>query len=321
VNLFDKVEPKFHIDEKMEKLINEIELKIDKVIINDSKKRKYMIKKAMVRSVHSSLAIEENTISLFNTEKIYENKQVIGKKEEIQEVKNAFKAYSLLNELNYKSEDDFIKTHNILMKYLEDDNGFYRDHGEGVKRDEKIIYVAPNSILVPSLMNSLFEYLKTSNDNLLIKACVFHYYFVSIHPFTNGNGRLARLWVSLILNKYNKNFEYIPIEEEIYFNQEKYYNSISECHVNGNANSFIKFMLDVINSSLDKIIKNNIIKLTTTQEKIIELIMSDKYITQDRVTEYLNVNVRTVKRNFKVLIDNDLIERIGSDKTGYWEVK
>ena len=280
-----------------------------------------MIKKAMVRSVHSSLAIEENTISLFNTEKIYENKQVIGKKEEIQEVKNAFKAYSLLNELDYKSEEDFLKAHKTLMKYLEDDNGFYRDHGEGVKRKEIIIYVAPNSILVPSLMNSLFEYLKTSNDNLLIQACVFHYYFVLIHPFTNGNGRLARLWVSLILNKYNKNFEYIPIEEEIYFNQEKYYNSISECHVNGNANSFIKFMLDVINSSLDKIIKNNIIKLTTTQEKIIELIMSDKYITQDRVAEYLNVNVRTVKRNFKALIDNDLIERIGSDKTGYWEVK
>ena len=321
MNLFDKIKPVFFINDEMNKLIDDIEDKINKVKITDSKKRKYMIKKAMVRSVHSSLAIEENTISLFNTEKIFENKQVIGKKEEIQEVKNAFKVYNMLNEFNYKSEEDFLKAHNVLMKYLEDDNGWYRDHGEGVKRDAEIIYVAPNSLLVPSLMNSLFEYLNISNDNLIVKACVFHYYFVSIHPFTNGNGRIARLWVSLMLNNYNKNFEYIPIEEEIYIHQEEYYKAIDECHNNGNANVFIKFMLKIINTSLNKIIKNNMFKLTSNQERIIELIINDKYITQDKIADSLNVNVRTVKRNFKVLIDNEIIERIGSDKTGYWEVR
>ena len=176
------------------------------------------------------------------------------------------------------------------------------------------------SLLVPSLMNSLFEYLNISNDNLIVKACVFHYYFVSIHPFTNGNGRIARLWVSLMLNNYNKNFEYIPIEEEIYIHQEEYYKAIDECHNNGNANVFIKFMLKIINTSLNKIIKNNMFKLTSNQERIIELIINDKYITQDKIADSLNVNVRTVKRNFKVLIDNNIIERVGSDKSGYWEV-
>jgi Fic family protein len=305
----------------MNSLINEIDKKLNEIKINDKQKRKYMVSKSKVRSIHSSLSIEANSLPLFEVENISYDKPVLGRMDEVQEVKNAIEVYNNIDKYDYKSEIDFLNAHKIMMRYFEDDNGGYRNHGEGIKKNDEIIYMAPESILVPSLMKSLFEYINNSKLNLLLLSSIFHYYFVAIHPFSDGNGRMARFWVSLMLKKYNKNFEFIPIEEEIYFNQEKYYNSISECHVNGNANSFIKFMLDVINSSLDKIIKNNIIKLTTTQEKIIELIMSDKYITQDRVAEYLNVNVRTVKRNFKVLIDNDLIERIGSDKTGYWEVK
>ena len=318
--MFDKVKPVFFLNDEMNNLLNEIDFKLKSIRITDKNKRKYLITKARVRSVHSSLSIEENTISLFDVEKIYEKKEIIGKKKEIQEVKNALRVYSQLNNFDYKSEDDFLKAHQMMMKYLDDDNGFYRDHGEGVKKNNEIIYRAPNSILVPSLMNSLFDYLNTSEDNLIIKAIVFHYYFVVIHPFSDGNGRMARLWVSLILNNYNKNFEFIPIEEEIYLSQEEYYNSIEKCHVNSNANVFITFMLKVINESIDKVIRNNEYNLNETQERIIELIINDKYITQDKIATILNVNVRTVKRNFKVLIENGIVERIGSDKTGFWEV-
>ena len=156
--------------------------------------------------------------------------------------------------------------------------------------------------------------------NLILLSAIFHYYFVTIHPFSDGNGRLARYWVSLMLINYNKIFEFIPIEEEIYLNHEEYYSSIAKCHVNGNANVFIKFLLKTINSSLDKIIKSSNFALNDIQNKIIELITNDKNITQNKIAEIIGVNVRTIKRNFKVLIDNNIIERVGSDKTGYWEV-
>ena len=317
---FDKIEPVFNIDEEINNLINDIDLKLNELKIKDKQKIKYMITKSKVRSIHSSLSIEANSLSLFDVEKISRNKQIIGKKDEVQEVKNAIEAYNHINEYNYKSEEDFIKVHKIMMKYFDDDNGGYRDHGEGIKREDKIIYMAPESVVVPSLMRSLFEYINNSNLNLILLAAIFHYYFVSIHPFSYGNGRMARFWVSLMLIHYNREFEYIPIEEEIYLNQSEYYSSIEQCHNNSNANIFIKFLLKAINSSLDKIIKNNNFVLNDNQNKIIDLIVNDKYITQNKIAEILNVNVRTIKRNFKVLLDNNIIERIGSDKTGYWEV-
>lgn len=320
MNLFDKVNPVFNIDEEINELLVNIDSKLDDIKITDKQKRKYMVTKSKVRSIHSSLAIEANSLSLFDVEKILEHKQIIGKRDEVQEVKNAIEAYDRINKYDYKSEKDFIEVHGLMMKYFDEDKGSYRNHGEGVEKNGKVIYMAPESILVPSLMKSLFEFINNSNINLILLSAIFHYYFVAIHPFSDGNGRLARYWVSLMLIKYNKNFEFIPIEEEMYLNHEEYYSSIVQCHNNGNANIFIKFLLQTINSSLDKIIKSSKFVMNDIQNRIIEYIINDKYITQNSIAEKLNVNVRTIKRNFKVLIDNNIIERIGSDKTGYWEI-
>lgn len=320
MNLLDKVNPIFNIDEEMSELLVNIDSKLNNIKITDKQKRKYMVTKSKVRSIHSSLAIEANSLSLFDVENILEHKKIIGKRDEIQEVKNAIDAYDKINDYDYKSEKDFIEVHGLMMKYFDEDNGNYRNHGEGVEKDGKVIYMAPESLLVPSLMKSLFKFVKESDINIILLSAIFHYYFVTIHPFSDGNGRLARYWVSLMLIKYNKNFEFIPIEEEIYLNHEEYYSSIAQCHNNGNANVFIKFLLRTINSSLDKVIKNSKFVLNDIQNKIIEFVINDKYITQNTIAEKLNVNVRTVKRNFKVLIDNNIIERVGSDKTGYWEI-
>ena len=320
MNLFDKVNPIFNIDEEMNELLNNINLKLNDIKITDKQKRKYMITKSKVRSIHSSLAIEANSLSLFDVENILEHKQIIGKRDEIQEVKNAIEAYDKINDYDYKSEKDFIEVHSLMMKYFDEDNGSYRNHGEGVEKDGKVIYMAPESLLVPSLMKSLFEFINNSDMNTILLSAIFHYYYVAIHPFSDGNGRLARYWVSLMLINYNRDFEFIPIEEEMYLNHEKYYSSIAQCHVNGNANVFIKFLLKTINSSLDKVIKSSKFVLNDIQNRIIEFIINDKYITQNTIAEKLNVNVRTIKRNFKVLIDNNIIERVGSDKNGYWEV-
>lgn len=320
MKLFDKINPVFYIDNEMATILKEIDNKLNDIEINDKQKRKYMISKSKVRSIHSSLAIEANSLSLFDVENITENKQVIGKKDEVQEVKNAIEVYNHINEYNYKNENDLLKVHQLMMKYFDEDNGNYRNHGEGVKGKNEIIYMAPESILVPTLMKSLFEYINNSNLNSIILAAIFHYYFVSIHPFSDGNGRLARFWVSLMLINYNKKFEFIPVEEEIYLNQEEYYSSIAECHNNGNANVFIKFIISTINSSLDKIIKNSNFVINNIQNRIIELITNNNRITQNEIANIIGVNVRTIKRNFKVLIDNSIIERIGSDKTGYWQI-
>ena len=320
MSLFDKVNPIFNIDEEMNELLNNINLKLNDIKITDKQNRKYMITKSKVRSIHSSLAIEANSLSLFDVENISEHKQIIGKRDEIQEVKNAIEAYDKINDYDYRSEKDFIEVHGLMMKYFDEDNGGYRNHGEGIEKDGKVIYMTPESLLVPSLMKSLFEFINNSDMNIILLSAIFHYYFVAIHPFSDGNGRLARYWVSLMLINYNRDFEFIPIEEEMYLNREEYYSSIAQCHVNGNANVFIKFLLKTINLSLDKVIKSSKFVLNDIQNRIIEFIINNKYITQNTIAEKLNVNVRTIKRNFKVLIDNNIIERVGSDKNGYWEV-
>ena len=320
VKMFDKIEPIYYIDDEINSLIKNIDSKLKKIHVNDKQKRKYMISKSKIRSIHSSLSIEANSLSLFDVENISLNKQVLGKRDEVQEVKNAIEAYNQISNFNYKSEDDFLKLHQIMMKYFDEDNGGYRNHGEGIKKDNKIIYTAPESILVPSLMKSLFKYINESSLNIIVLSAIFHYYFVSIHPFSDGNGRMARYWITLMLINYNSSFEFIPIEEEIYLNQEEYYSSIDQCHMNGNVNVFIKFILKMINSSLEKVIKNSEFVTNEIQNRIIELIINNKHITQNEIASILNVSDRTIKRNFKVLIENNIVERVGSDKTGYWNV-
>lgn len=318
--MLDKIKPIFHIDNEMNDILQNINKKLENISISDKQKRKYMVSKSKVRSIHSSLAIEANSLSLFDVENISENKQVLGRKDEVQEVKNAIEAYNHINDYNYKSENDLLKVHQLMMKYFDEDNGGYRNHGEEVKKKDKIIYMAPESILVPSLMKSLFEYINENDLNIIVLSAIFHYYFVVVHPFSDGNGRCARFWVTLMLINYNKKFEFIPLEEEIYLNQDEYYSSIQECHNNGNANVFIKFILKTINLSIDKLIKNSNFILNDIQNRIIELIMNNNKITQNEIANIIGVNVRTIKRNFKTLIDNSIIERIGSDKTGYWQV-
>lgn len=320
MELFDKVKPKYYIDKEMNDILQDINEKLKYIDISDNQKRKYLISKSKIRSIHSSLAIEANSLSLFDVENISENKLVLGRKDEVQEVKNAIEVYNRMNEYNYKSESDLLKVHSLMMRYFDDDNGEYRNHGEGVKRNNEIIYMAPSSILVPSLMKSLFAYIANSDLNIIVLAAIFHYYFVSIHPFSDGNGRCARFWVTLMLIDYDKNFEFIPLEEEIYLNQDNYYSAIAECHNNGNANVFIRFILKTINSSIDKLIRNSNFVLNDIQNEIVLLITNNNKITQREIANITNVNIRTIKRNFKILIDNSVIERVGSDKTGYWQI-
>ena len=321
----DIIKPIFCITDNNKKIMSEIENKLNLIVIDNNAKKRNLRIKSKVRSIHSSLAIEANSLSLESIESIIDNKLVLGDRKEIQEVKNANELYEHIIEYNWKSELDFLRAHTLMMKYFDDDNGYYRNHGEGVKRGNEVIYSAPESILVPSLMKSLFQFMIDNGNEIhpLILASIFHYYFVYIHPFSDGNGRMARFWVSLILTKWNPKFEYIPIEEEIYLNQQKYYDSIAQCHVNGNVNVFIDFMLMCINSSLEKITQKTTqkIKLNNNQLKIIELIKENPKITRNELANKLNITSDGVKYNLKKLVDNKIIERIGPDNGGYWEIR
>lgn len=321
----DTIKPVFYITDDNIKIIDDIEKKLYLITIDDNDKKRKLQIKSKVRSIHSSLAIEANSLSLESVLSIVENKMVLGNRKEIQEVKNANELYEHINDYNWKDENDFLKAHTIMMKYFDDDNGYYRNHGEGVKRGNEVIYSAPQSILVPSLMRSLFEFMIDNENKIhpLILSSIFHYYFVYVHPFSDGNGRMARFWVSLILTNWNSKFEYIPIEEEIYLNQQKYYDAIAQCHINGNVNVFIDFMLMCINSSLEKITQKTTqkIKLNKSQLKIIELIRENPNITRNELADILNITSDGVKYNLKKLVDNGIIERIGPDNGGYWEVR
>lgn len=316
---FDKIEPKFYISENNKKDIKKIEKELSLINLNN----KIEIK-SRVRSIYSSLAIEDNSLPLESVERIIENKLVLGDKKDIQEVKNANELYKHMNEYNWKNEKDFLKAHTLLMKYFEDDDGYYRKHGEGVKKGDEVIYMAPNSLLVPSLMKSLFKFINEEQIHPLILSSIFHYYFVAIHPFSDDNGRIARFWVSLILTDWNDKFKYIPIEEEIYLNQEEYYNSIAQCHINGNVNVFISFMLKVIYSSIKKINKTTqktTQKLNDSQIKILEYIKENPKITRNELANKLSISPDGVKYNLKQLIDKKIIERIGADNGGYWDIR
>lgn len=248
--------PPFDITNKMLNLSISITEKIGMINSFNSLKRMPVLRKNnKIKSIHSSLAIEANSLSLLQVMDVIDGKIVIGSKKEIQEVKNAYLAYSSLNQFNGYLESDLLKAHGIMTYLIDEESGKYRNHGEGVFDGERVIFIAPPEDLVPKLIEELFEWLKKDNETpILIKSCVFHYEFVFIHPFGDGNGRIARLWQNVLLSKWNPIFEYTPIESQIQKYQSTYYEKISQCHKNGNSNEFIEFMLEMIDKTLDEIL-------------------------------------------------------------------
>lgn len=194
-------------------------------------------------------------MSLGQVRDVINGRIVIGEQKEIQEVKNAYAAYEQLAEINPFNMNELKKMHGIMTKYLIDESGEFRNGEEGVFSGDECIFMAPPAKLVPELMNNLFDWLNRCKEEVhpLIMASVFHYEFVFIHPFSDGNGRMARLWHSAFLTKWNKVFEYIPIESQIEKFQEEYYNKIAKCHSEGNSNVFIQFMLEQIDKILNEI--------------------------------------------------------------------
>ncbi len=203
-----------------------------------------------IKTIHSSLAIEGNTLSENQVSDILEGKRVVAPIRQIQEVKNAIAAYDIAAALNPFSSKDLLKAHKILMSALVDEPGKFRRIGVGVFAGKKLIHRAPPAHRVPMLIADLFQWLNTAEDHLLIRACVFHYEFEFIHPFDDGNGRMGRLWQSLILGRLHDAFLSLPVETMIHHNQQNYYHAINESTSMKDCGTFIDFMLTEITQTL-----------------------------------------------------------------------
>lgn len=252
--------PPFTITNEMIEKVSLIMEKIGKLDnFKTFNKKPILRRNTKIYSVHSSLAIEANTLSLNQVNDVINGKIVIGPQNEIQEVKNAYKAYGMINEINPYDENDFLKVHSVMTFLTIKDSGIYRKGNEGVfDENDNCIFVAPGPEKVPYLMHSLFLWLNKNKESIhpLILSSVFHYECVFIHPFSDGNGRMARLWQNTILSKWKEIFEFMPIESQIRNYQVEYYKAIDECNNNGDSNSFIIFMLKMIDKVIDKLATN-----------------------------------------------------------------
>ena len=273
-----------------------------------------------IRSIHSSLAIEANSLSLDEVRDVISGKVVIGPQKEIQEVKNAYQAYELIKEFNPYRIDDLLKAHRILTNLTIEDNGKYRNHAEGVFNGDKVIFIAPPADMVPQLMNDLFYWLNADKDvPMLIKSCIFHYEMVFIHPFSDGNGRTVRLWQNVLLTQWNPIFEYIPIESMIQKHQNEYYDSIAVCHKNGDSNVFIEFMLKMIDETLEEAL-NNIRKesknISDQVNKLLEIMEYDIPLSANEIMARLGIKSKeTLRANYlNPALENGLIKMTIPDK-------
>ena len=211
---------------------------------------------------------------------VINGKLVVGEQKEIQEVKNAYAAYEKISEINPYSIKDLKCFHGIMTKYLVEESGDFRVGQEGVFNGEQCIFMAPPAQFVPQLMEELFNWMKRSQREVhpLILSSVFHYEFVFIHPFADGNGRMARLWHTAILSKWKPIFEYIPLESQIEKFQEDYYDAIEKCHMAGESTLFIEFMLEQIDKILDEFsiqFSRNNEQLSEYVKKLLEIMEYD----------------------------------------------
>lgn len=248
----------FEITNEILSRISSIMKKIGKLDnYNDLNKMPILRRNNRIKSIHSSLAIEANSLSLEQVKDVIDGRVVYGPKNEIQEVKNAYEAYLKIGEVQPYSIDDLKMIHGIMTYSLIDESGEFRHGNEGVfDENGNCIHVCPPPEQANILMEQLFKWMKDNKDDIhpLIMSSVFHYEFVFIHPFKDGNGRTVRLWQNVILSNWEKIFEYVPLESVIMKYQDEYYNAIRECNINGDSTKFVEFMLRMIDEVLGELI-------------------------------------------------------------------
>jgi len=278
-------------------------------------------KRNKIRTIHSSLKIEGNTLTEDQITALNENKRVIGPKEDIKEVLNAIKVYEELSTYNPNSSKSFLKAHQTLMDGLIDQAGRYRTGSVGILQGDKVAHLAPPASNVDFLMSELFGYLKNSEELILIKSCVFHYEVEFIHPFMDGNGRMGRLWQSVILYQSYPVFEYLPFETLISENQARYYEVLGQCDKAGKSTAFIEYMLEIIEESLNELL--NFRNRTLNRRDRLEYFCSlriDEFSRKEYMEVFKDISTATASRDLKEGVGSGLFVKKGDKRNTVYKL-
>ena len=280
-------------------------------------------KKNRIKTIHSSLEIEGNSLSIDQITAILEKKRVIAPQKDILEVKNAILVYNEINDFKPFSLTSFCKAHEILMQGLVDNPGKTRTKPVGILKGSIVEHVAHPGHMVRSLLKDLFDYLKKDKDLLLIKSCVFHYETEFIHPFMDGNGRMGRLWQTIILKEYSPVFEFLPLETLIKERQSEYYNVLGQSDKQGNSTSFIEYMLQIIDESLEELLTTQNVNLIGSDRiKLFkEISVSSSFSRQEYMRHFKDISSATASRDLKEAVDNGFFEKIGNNRMTRYKFK
>ncbi|MBR0170518.1 MAG: Fic family protein [Bacteroidales bacterium] len=280
----------------------------------------HLRKENRIKTIQSSLAIENNSLSIDQVTAILEGKRVLGAPNEIKEVKNAIDAYELLLELNPYKPADLLKAHKLMMADLVRESGRFRSGGVGVFDGKKCIHLAPPADRVPALMADLFEWVKKTKVHPLVSSCVFHYEFEFIHPFADGNGRMGRMWQTLLLMQWNPIFAWIPVETIVKEHQQEYYAAIAQSDSTADSTPFISFMLRCLKRAAFEMQESNQKSNQKSDQKILAAMQRDHSVTIKGLQDITGLSESGVKKVIRRLRADGHVRRVGGAKGGHWEI-
>jgi len=321
--IVSKMKPPYEITSSILKLITSISEKIGEVNASYLDRPSPKLRKQnRIKTIHSSLKIEGNTLTEEQITALLENKRVIGPQKDVLEVLNAIKIYENLQQYKLSNEKSFLKAHRDLMEGLIEKPGTYRKQSVGIVKGSKVEHLAPPFENVSYLMNDLFEYLKKSDEIELIKSCVFHYEMEFIHPFLDGNGRMGRLWQTLILMEKYPIFEFLPFETLISKDQEKYYKALAESDNAGKSTVFIEYMLNVIHISISELLDFNN-RTLSAKDRLAYYVTLDKteFTRKDYMDTFKDISSATASRDLKKGAELGLFEKIGEKNKTIYRLK
>lgn len=330
----ESYKPPFTMTDEIANLIIEIGEHVGRISAHDTLSTNLTLRREnRIRTIHSSLAIEQNSLSLDQVSDVINGKRVLAPPQDIREVKNAYEAYEHLSKLNPYSLDDLLKAHHFMMNGLVEEAGCFRSCGVGVYAGDRLIHAGTPARYIPEVMSQLFNWMRYSRLHPLVKSCIFHYEFEFIHPFSDGNGRTGRLWHSLILQRWKSFFAWLPIETLIHEQQDGYYQALNASNTNGESTIFVEFMLTIIRNALADILSaqtthdvgvnvgaNVGVNGSEPESICLNILRENPRLSAQRIADQMGMSTRQVERLLAKLKKNGRIERIGAAKNGYWRI-
>lgn len=335
--------PPFELNNQILTLVADIAQKVGRVEANGQFNRSPRLRKQnRIRTIHSSLAIENNTLSLEQVTAVIEGKHVIAPPKDLLEVQNAIAVYDKLETFNPLSIKDLLRAHRELMGGLVEEAGMLRSSNVGVFEGDKLIHAGTPAHYVADVLNDLFAWLAHTDIHPLVASCVFHYEFEFIHPFQDGNGRMGRLWQTLILSRWHELFAWLPVETLVKERQEDYYRALASSDAQADSTFFIEFMLGMISQALNDALENvrrdgiddgiNVgindgitrqmqNNAQNVREQLLNLVKANPTVTVKQMASAFDISIRQAERMVARLKEEGRLVRIGANRNGHWEVR